>query len=171
MEGTAARECATGASPTATPGERRVEALFRREYEPMHRLAYTLLRSDADAEEVVQEAFLAVIDHLDDIVNPGGYLRTTVVNAARKRLGRRPADVRYDDATAHGEDGSGAAPDYLLDVVDGLPERERTAVVLRYYACWNATEIGEVLGCPASTVRSILHRTLTHLRERLHDAR
>jgi DNA-directed RNA polymerase specialized sigma24 family protein len=52
---------------------------------------------------------------------------------------------------------------YLFDVLDGLPERERTAVVLRYYAGLNASEIGTLFECPAGTVRSLLHRALKEL--------
>ena len=63
-----------------------VEELFRREYESMHRLAYTLLGSDGDAEEAVQEAFLGVAARWDELANPGGYLRVSVVNGTRKRM-------------------------------------------------------------------------------------
>ena len=68
----------------------RIEELFHREYDPMHRLAFTLLRSDAEAEEVAQDAVIAVMGRLDSVTNPGGYLRTTVVNGARRRLANRP---------------------------------------------------------------------------------
>lgn len=146
-----------------------LEGLFRREYESMHRLAFTLLRSDGDAEEVVQDAFIAIATRLNSITNPGGYLRTTVVNGARKRLSRRRTHDVFDERVGErGADGRDA-PEYVIDVVEELPERERVAVVLRYYAGWNATEIGEVLACPAGTVRSMLHRSLEQLREMLSD--
>jgi RNA polymerase sigma factor (sigma-70 family) len=147
----------------------RVEALFRREYEPMHRLAFTLLRCDAEAEEVVQDAFISVMGRLDTIANPGGYLRTTVLNGARKHLARRRVHDRLDERVGTPNAAWSSGPEYLTDLVDELPERNRIAVVLRYYAGWNATEIGEALDCPAGTVRSILHRSLDHLRGRLSD--
>ena len=162
-----------GAVWPAGKADGRLEALFRREYEPMHRLAFTLSRSDADAEEVVQDAFAAIAGRLDSIDNYGGYLRTTVVNGARRRLAWRtawqPARMSIDqwagDRGALGQTQS----EYVADLVEELPERERVAVVLRYYACWNATEIGEVLECPAGTVRSMLHRSLGQLRRMLKD--
>lgn len=143
-----------------------LEGLFRREYEPMHRLAFTLLRSDVEAEEVVQDAFMAIASRLGSIDNAGGYLRTTVVNGARKRLARRRVHDVFDERL---RERGATSPDYLVDLVEELPERERSAVVLRYYAGWNATEIGEVLECPAGTVRSMLHRSLGQLREMLGD--
>lgn len=147
----------------------RVEQLFHREYEPMHRLAFTLLRSDAEAEEVVQDAFVAVMGRLDSIANPGGYLRTTVLNGARKMLARRRVHERLDERIGAAGSAPPGGPEYLTDLIDELPERDRIAVVLRFYAGWNATEIGEALDCPAGTVRSILYRSLDRLRGRLSD--
>ena len=162
--GTAGRNRSVGGSALGVE----LEGLFRREYEPMHRLAFTLLRSDLEAEEVVQDAFIAIAPRLDSIANPGGYLRTTVVNGARKRRSRRRGLDVVDERIA--ERGAGRdGPDYVADLVEELSERERVAVVLRYYAGWNATEIGEVLECPAGTVRSMLHRSLEQLREMLSD--
>ena len=66
------------------------------------------------------------------------------------------AEIR-DEATP-------ASP-YLLDVVDALPERQRLVVVLTYYADMNSTEIGEVMDCPAATVRSLRKRALAALGE------
>lgn len=162
-----------GGSVTAAHIDGRVEALFRREYEPMHRLAFTLLRSDAEAEEVVQDAFIAVMGRLDTIANLGGYLRVTVLNGARKQLARRRVHERLDERVGASGPAPAGGPEYLADLadlVDELPERDRIAIVLRYYAGWNATEIGEALDCPAGTVRSMLHRSLDRLRGRLSDA-
>jgi RNA polymerase sigma factor (sigma-70 family) len=146
-----------------------LEGVFRREYEPMHRLAFSLLRSDAEAEEVVQDAFLAIARRRDSIENLGGYLRTTVVNGARKRLARRRVHDVLDEQASQVGTAGGSAFDHLVDLVDHLRERERVAVVLRYYAGWNATEIGEALDCPAGTVRSMLHRALQELKGMLGD--
>jgi DNA-directed RNA polymerase specialized sigma24 family protein len=67
------------------------EALFRDEHDPMHRLAFTLLAGDDDAAEVVQEAFVTAGARWDEIANPGGYLRTCVVNGCRRTLRTRDA--------------------------------------------------------------------------------
>lgn len=154
------QKAAEGAAAT----DQGLEVLFRVEYEPMFRLAFTMLGSDTEAEEVVQDAFVAIAQRWDQIDSPGGYLRTSVVNGARKMRGRR----RPMSEIADGSLGSDlAARVDVLDLVDDLPERERTAIILRFYAGWNATEIGEALDCRAGTVRSLLHRTLITLRHRL----
>lgn len=130
----------------------------------MFRLAVALLGGDADADEVVQEAFVAVHHRWGSLEAPGAYLRVTVINGARKRLReRRNRQGAVEKlSTLSLQVAPGPRP-YLSDALDRLPERQRTAVVLRYYAGLNASEIGEVLECPAGTVRSLLHRALKEL--------
>ena len=159
-----------GKSPNTAEGavvvEPGLEGLFRGEYEPMFRLAFTILRSVAAAEEVVQDAFVPVAQRWEQIDQPGGYLRMSVVNGARKRRGRRRSMAQLPDESSGVDAAIGVD---VLELVEELPERERTAIVLRFYAGWNATEIGEVLDCPAGTVRSLLHRSLAMLKARLDD--
>lgn len=59
----------------------------------------------------------------------------------------------------------------LRAAVNTLPPELRTVVLLRFYAGFDATEIGGVLGIPPGTVRSRLHRALIQMREQLapHD--
>lgn len=149
---------------TATAPRDAIESLFRREYRGMFRLAVALLGGDSDADEVVQEAFVAVHRRWGSLDAPGAYLRMTVINGARKRQreGRNRQAAIERLSTLSPRVAPGPRP-YLSDALDGLPERERTAVVLRYYAELNASEIGELLECPAGTVRSLLHRALRDL--------
>jgi RNA polymerase sigma factor (sigma-70 family) len=58
-------------------------------------------------------------------------------------------------------------PGELWDILDRLSERQRTAVVLRYYADLPESEIAAILHCRPSTVRSLVQRALTRLREEL----
>jgi RNA polymerase sigma factor (sigma-70 family) len=142
-----------------------IELLFREEYASMHRLAYTMLVSDREAEEVVQDAFMAIVARWDQLSNPGGYLRVAVVNGARKRLrSRAPREAAELRLSSERDRGQADADAELLDIVDSLPERQRTVVILKYYAGLNATEIGAMLGCPSATVRSLLRRALDDMR-------
>jgi DNA-directed RNA polymerase specialized sigma24 family protein len=70
---------------------RRVEfdELYRTKYTPMIRLAYVLVDTIGDAEHVVQDAFVALYRRYDTVLAPEAYLRTSVVNGARKVLRRR----------------------------------------------------------------------------------
>src|SRR5215204_238509 len=66
-----------------------LDALYRVEYAAMVRLAYTLLASDAEAEEIVQDSFVEVYRRWLEIRKPGAYLRCAVVSRCRSALQRR----------------------------------------------------------------------------------
>lgn len=150
---------ADGMTATAT-----LEALYRSQYAPMVRLAFALVSNNAEAEELVQEAFLDVFRLLDGIRNPEAYLRRAVVSRSRSVLRRRL--VRSSVRSERPVDLTPSA-DELWDVLDRLSDDQRLVVVLRYYAGYRAVEISEMIDQPASTVRSHLRRALVRLRKEL----
>ncbi len=139
--------------------------LFRSTWTDLVRLAAFLTGSLPAAEDLVQDTFLrfgARPAPLPD--DPTRYLRTSVVNACRSYHRRRLVERRHRPALAHpGTDD----PDELWDVLDRLTHRQRTALVLRYYADLPEEEIAAVLRCRPSTVRSLVRRGLARLREEL----
>jgi RNA polymerase sigma factor (sigma-70 family) len=141
-----------------------LDDLFRERWVPSVRLAMALTSDRGAAEEIVQDAFLAVAKRWTTVDNPGGYLRTSVVNGCHdhhRRLGVRrrvpppPVEVVQQ------------APEYdeLWSVLARLPERRRAALVLRYYEDLPIDEIARLLDCRPGTVSSLLHRGLADLEE------
>ncbi len=133
----------------------------------MVQLAVLLTGSPTIAEDVVQDAFSTVIERWDKLDNPGGYLRTVVVNNCHQE--HRRAKVR-----ARSEPPSWVLPldtpheiVELRDAVARLSRRQRTIVVLRYFLDLPDDEIANMLGCKTSTVRSNAHRAIAHLRREL----
>jgi RNA polymerase sigma-70 factor (sigma-E family) len=142
------------------------------------RFAVVLTGDRGLAEDVVQEVLVRVhlrwtkIGALD---SPEHYVRRMVVNeylSWRRRWARvvphanppdRP-DPASDHAVAHAE------RDALRIELDKLPRRQRAVLVLRYYAGMSDTEIAEVLGCGAGTVRGYASRALAALRVELRPA-
>ena len=143
-----------------------LEALFRRERAAMVQLAALLVGSRAQAEEVVQDAFAAVGERWSTLANPGGYLRTAVVNGSRMVLRRRDTERRCAPEPRRVDDLPTELVE-LRDALDSLGERARAAVVLRYFADLPDAEIAAALGCREATVRSIIHRALRSLRREL----
>jgi len=141
-----------------------LDALYRAEYTGMVRLAFTLVGSNAEAEDLVQDSFVEVARRLHEIRKPGAYLRSAVVSRCRSVLRRRrvmalhPPEPPAGLASAAGE---------LWDVLGALPEDQRIAVVLKYYGGYRASEIAKILDVPGATVRSHLRRGLTALRKEL----
>lgn len=140
-----------------------LDALYRVEYAGMVRLAYTLLASNAEAEEIVQDSLIEVYRRWPEIRKPGAYLRCAVVSRCRSALQRRRLHSPY----ALEEPSVPAGAGELWDVLTRLPDEQRTAVVLRYYGGYRASDIAEMLEMPAATVRSHLHRALATLKKEL----
>lgn len=138
--------------------------VFARERARLVRLAHTITGSNQVAEDIVHDAWLRWSER-GDLVNPGGYLRTVVVNLSRDALRRRDvaARVRHEPPVALGE----PELDETWAVVRRLPERYRTVLALRFYEDLPEQQIAELMGVPLGTVKSLLHRGLERLRKEL----
>ena len=141
-----------------------LESLYRAEYSGMVRLAYTLVGSNAEAEDLVQDSFVEVSRRLPEIGKPGAYLRSVVVSRCRSALRRRRVMAMHPP-----EPPAGLASDAgeVWDVLAKLPEDQRIVVVLRYYGGYRSSEIAKIVDVPGATVRSQLRRGLTALRKEL----
>ena len=128
----------------------------------MVRLARGLVDVIESAEEIVQDAFAKVFERWDRLGSPGGYLRTAVVNGARSELRKR--EVRRRIGLVQPPQ-TPAEPDYLTDALKSLAPKRRTALVLRFYAGLSEREIAETMGVRPGTVKSLVSRGLTELRE------
>jgi RNA polymerase sigma factor (sigma-70 family) len=58
----------------------------------------------------------------------------------------------------------------MWDALQRLPERQRAAIVLRYYEDLTEARTADVLGCRVGTVKSLVSRGLARLREEMADA-
>jgi RNA polymerase sigma-70 factor (ECF subfamily) len=157
---------------------RAYEALVTRYSALAHRTAFLLGAGD-EAEDVVQEAFVKAFRHLrsfrrDSPFRP--WLLRIVANEThnltrgRGRRAELTARLSATAETAAPDDpaGTAVATDRrarLHEAVRGLPERERQAVVCRYFLQLSEAETAQVLNCPLGTVKSSTHRGLARLRE------
>lgn len=136
-------------------------SLYRARYGDMVRLAFLLTGSSAEAEEIVQDAFVRIRKRIDRVDNPSAYLRAAVVNGCRNRYRRILVERRH--ASPAERDVHDAA-DEMSDALSALPIRQRTVIVLRFYAAMTEAEIAASLGCRPGTVKSLCHRGLAELR-------
>lgn len=143
-----------------------------------HRTA-ALLGARDEAEDVVQEAFVKAFRHLGSF-RRGSEFRPWLLrivanethNLTRARGRRSDLVLRLresvDAPAADDPEGSAVATDRrarLLEAVRALPDRERRAVICRYFLQLSEAETAEVLGWPVGTVKSRTHRGLARLRE------
>ncbi len=140
------------------------ESVYRRRYASFARVALAITRDPDSAAEAVQEAFARTIRSRTRFRGRGSleaWIWRAVVNEA-KRLAAAPAAV----ALAGTEASTNGAPGEESDVralIAALPERQRLAVFLRYYADLDYRTVGDVLEIETGTVSATLaaaHRTL-----------
>jgi RNA polymerase sigma-70 factor (sigma-E family) len=138
------------------------------------RLAFLLTGDRALAEDFVQEAFARLVGRLRHLRDPGAfgaYLRKTIVNLATSHFRRRGVERAYLEraAGAHRpETTSNEELDATMhDAVLRLPERQRAAVVLRFYEDLSDGQTAELLRCSPGTVRSLVARGMKTLRGQL----
>lgn len=145
-----------------------LEVLYRAEQPGLVRLATLLVRDQAVAEELVQEAFLRAHGRLAGVDRPGAYLRTTLVNLCRSHGRHVQVVARTALPTPSATAPPPAIPTELHPLwlaLDALPERQRHAIVLRFYLDLDDDEIGRLLEARPGTVRSLISRGLAALKE------
>lgn len=147
-----------------------LETIYRMEYHRFLRVAEAISGDRHLAADAVNDAFVGAIRARDRFRGSGtleSWLWSCVVNAARNaRRRRRPsADI---DAFAEPEPAT-PTPDYdaLRELVADLPERQRLALFLRYYAELDYREIANVLRIEVGTVGATLSKAQATLRTRL----
>jgi RNA polymerase sigma-70 factor (ECF subfamily) len=148
--------------------------LFDHHHLPLFRFAWRLTGSMADAEDIVQECFLALL-------RPGcgfdpartairtylfGAVRNQSLNCLRRREQGDPpesADHRTPETEALRVEMAGA----VADAIAGLPETQREVLLLSHYEQLSLTEIAEITQLEVTAVKSRLQRARVTLRETL----
>ncbi|MFI7617092.1 RNA polymerase sigma factor [Nonomuraea terrae] len=154
------------------------EALVARYSALAHRTAAMLGAGD-EAEDVVQEAFVKAYRHLATFRRDAPFRPWLLRIVANETHNLTRARGRRSDLTLRlGATAAPAAPDdpesaalstdrrtRLLAAVRALPDRERQAVVCRYFLQLSEAETAQVLDRPVGSVKSSTHRGLARLRE------
>jgi RNA polymerase sigma-70 factor (sigma-E family) len=166
----------TTAEPGQWSADEAITHLFAAHYRPLVRLATLLLREPGMAEEIVQDAYVALHRHwrrVRDADKALPYLRASVVNRCRSALRHRrvveahlasarpPADAPSAEAGAL----RSLAGAEVVAALRRLPARQREALVLRYYADLSEGEIAEAMGVSRGAVKSHTARAMAALRD------
>src|SRR5438128_7485154 len=132
----------------------RIGELYQRHAPGAVRLAYLLTGEHALAEDLVQDAFVRVAGRLVHLRDEGAfdvYLKRTVVNLSRSHFRRRRLERQHlqrerNVARPHAvEPGSLEDRDRLWTAMGKLSDRQRSAIVLRFYEDLSETQTAEIL--------------------------
>lgn len=150
-----------------------LEAVYRRRYRHFLRVATAIVGDEASGHDAVQEGFSQALREQSSFRSEGpleAWVWRLVVNAAlaarRSRVARReaPDAVEIPGANGHAPDEVG-----VRRWVAALPERQRLAVYLRYYADLDYRSIADALGVEVGTVSASLSSAHQALRRSLEE--
>jgi len=162
--------------PASWGADTAVTALYTAHWTSLVRLACLLTRDASVAEEIVQDAFVALHRRWHQLADPGaahGYLRTSVVNGARSALRHRQVAERSrqpgPSVPAGPEERAmqSAEDARVTAALRTLPRRQQEVLVLRYYADLSEHDIATTLGVSRGAVKTHAHRGMTALRTAL----
>ena len=168
------------------------EAIMRAHNRLLFRTARAILRNEADAEEIVQEAYLKAFLNLERFAGEARietWLVKITVNEALARLRRRmpavsteafaeaqmsahtdvhiPAVTPRPAASPEAAAAQGEIRRLLEAAIDALPQAQRSVFMLRAVEEFSTEDTADCLGIPPDTVKTRLHRAKLHLRRSL----
>ncbi len=152
--------------------------LVERHYLELHRYAFAMLRDEEGARDAAQDAFERALEALGRYPEERvrsmmlrAWLYRITLNVVRNRV-RRAREVTVGDmAVLPLDTRTDASIEDRLDVLaalERLPERQRTAVTLRYLQDLPYLEISAATGWPQNTAKTLVRRGLERLRRLMH---
>jgi RNA polymerase sigma-70 factor (ECF subfamily) len=161
------------------------EALARKYYQPLVRYLQRLVGNEQLAEEMHQQTWLSVLEHLDrfDARHVTGgfkawlfriatnkandYWRSSGRERAAKEGLRRVTDEQLPAADFRME---GTEQEQKLKwAIEQLPDAQKQVLMLRYYSNLKFIEIAEMLGCPLNTALGRMHKAMLKLKDLMAD--
>ncbi len=146
----------------------RIEEVYRTDYRKFLRVALGILREEDRAVDAVQEAFATAVQKRRSFRDEGpleAWIWRMVVNAALKERRRKRPLVLVADVAAQSPPEGGPA----IDAIARLPERQRLALFLRYYADLDYESIAATLDVTTGTVGATLNAAHASLRRLLQE--
>lgn len=154
----------------------RLAALYEGHSQEAVRLAYLLTGNRAQAEDLVQDAFVRLAGRFIDLRDPDGfghYLRRTVVNLSNSWWRRKKVERSYLEREMQRPVMEAAEPqdpaerEALWQSLQRLNPKQRTAIVLRFYQDLSEEQTADAMGVPRGTVKSLVSRGLEAMRQEI----
>jgi len=157
------------------------EEVYDRQYQSVFRTAYHLIRNRDDAKDITQEVFVRFIQSGKDIKNHDGiksWLHRVTVNCAidliKKRNNKSPDTVESEPTSYDSPEKDYLQKErqyFLLVELDNLSDKQKRALILRFFEGLPISEIAKFVGLTNGSTRVTITRALLKLRKRLFKKR
>ena len=163
------------------------EVIMRRYNQRLYRVSRVILRDDAEAEDVMQDAYVRAYEHLDQFAGRAAFstwlTRIALHEALARKRRRKPMQeldalqemkgdsmsiLKSSKPDPEAETAQSQVRQLLEGAIQALPEHYRVIVVLREVEEVDVAETAEALGVSESLVKTRLHRAHAMLRRELH---
>jgi RNA polymerase sigma-70 factor, ECF subfamily len=138
--------------------------------EAHYRLAYSYVKNEEDALDIIQESIYKAFASMDSLKNPGGiktWFYRIIVNTSVDFLRKRKKVIILEDEMLSSFD-SATEDSYedldLKNALEKLPDNYRTIITLRYFEDLKLEEIAEILNENVNTIKTRLYKGLQKLR-------
>ena len=143
------------------------EELYEAIWSPMVRLAWLMSGSREVAEDLVHDVFLKIEPKWRELRDPAPYFRRSLINAVFAR--QRHAEIEVRHRPEPPPPSIDAEFEEIWSVVSQLPDRQRQALVLRFYLDFTVEQVADYLDCPIGTAKSLIHRGVAGVREKVDE--
>ncbi len=154
-----------------TPIVAQVEDLILSSYESMYRLAYSYVRNEDDAMDIVQESVYKAIKGAPSLKEPE-HLKTwlwrIVINTALDFIRKHQYECTCEEIAEPAVEDSYSDFD-TMEALKILDERERAVIILRFFEDRKIQDIAKILNLNTNTIKTILYRSLKKLKRKLSE--
>lgn len=138
------------------------------------RIAYTYLKNRADAEDIVQDVFLRIIDKkpsFNDENHEKSWLIRATINMCKNKVNLfwNKNKCSIDDVQEFAVSDKYNTDTSVFQAVMALGEKYRVVIYMYYYEGYSTPEIADVIGKSETTIRSLLHRARNKLKDMLKE--
>lgn len=149
--------------------------LIEPQKEKLYKIAYTYVKNEQDALDIIQETICKAYVSLDNLKKPkyfNTWLVKILINISITTLNRNKKIIYLEEKEVECDNSSIAKCDDRLDLLTELGKLDskyRDVIVLKYYEDFTIKEIAEILNIPIGTARTNLYRGLEVLRKSMKE--
>lgn len=152
------------------PGYEKIKEIVDKYSDLLLRIAFTYMKNISDAEDMVQEVFLKLVQDYPSFENDDhkkAWLIRVTINLCKNRLKSawfRKTEPIYDTTLRFTDEEK-----FVMDAVMDLPSKYRGVILLYYYEGYSIKEISNILDIKESTISSQLQRARSQLKSKLKE--